>query len=1107
MNKTYLILLSLIMAALTASTAVAKEFADEPLVVKTKPVPPNVLLLMSRSGTMNGQQTSGGGPDTFYAPGYDPDIRFECPKSPNGWSYDILQPDDSKVLVAYMATALGLTGNDDPYKLFGCPDNTANCQAPAGFPFFKYGSGNYYVFGNNIHKGKKIRTYRVENIPVCFDPDANYRTKLWAAEPENLEQNTYAKNGPERVVTGNFLNWYYSDTPSKWANQTVDGGLGYDTSEKLYTVGSPDYNFVLRGDVGILNKASCIIRHPVPAAAAAAESYSYSIGGNSGCFAVVPAAVPPSPLPGNSIGLKKNVGFITERWSVARDVVKKVVRDAENINLAIATFTTTAAADQKNGSPVLRLESDFNYYSGDNSDPTQVALKENVIQDVNDLAITRVSAHRSPTGSAVLAGANLIFKGWSIDSDGNAVFNAARQTGPDELGATTFNVSGQKGGSGRAGAVTEENWCQKNAIVVLTDGLSTSEKNLLNSNNAINSYIPQGVDETDFTALSNSEDVNRMFSGLLFFSCPKCDKNLVRILGRLYDGKNKDQDWLPGVKGKQNIESYIVAFGSEDMLKDQALNMAGYAGGGGKSNFYPANDGNQLSKAFNDIMARVKSDAASLTAVAASTVPDRNINNLENAYAVQATYDTEYWSGELRAFKMTLEGELVDALDSGVKSASSAGITPVWEAGQVMNQQYLLPNSTKYQSGGVKARNVYTYNSKGIRFIDKNITVSNVGNYFNQLSDAMKADINRMGGSSQERYNTMMYLAGDISNEADYPNQSSVKPFRNRGVYADYDEDGKIDRVVSGGMLGDITNSSPVYVKEPARKWDEPGYKDYYEKHKNRTPMIYVGSNRGFLHAFTVEGDTSGRYPAGSELFAYMPSMLADKPLDAIDDNWGFAYLANQQYEHKFMVDLTPTVSDVYMDFYTDIDAADANPEWRTILVGGLRSGGKGLFALDITCPFKTSNGSTCDNESFTERNVLWEFSAEDDNDLGYTFSQPIIAKVNYDLPNASDKERNGNGNGRWAAVVSNGYHSETGRAALFIIFLDGGLDGTWTAGKDYVKIIVGDINDNASNKNGLSEPVAVDLDNDGIVDHIYAGDLKGRMWTFDVRTNILYEE
>lgn len=1112
-----------------------QQFADEPLAVKTKPVPPNVMLLLSRGSTMNGQLASPvGGADVYYAPGYDPDIRYECPKNPVGWSYNLLAADNSKTLVAYMATADGLAGVDSPHRI--TPGNTADRQAPAGVPFFQYGS-DFFVFGNNIHKGKLLRGENINGTPVCFDPDANYRVKLWANEPLNVRTTvgggkvgdiyrTYAGNSNEEVVSGSFLNWYYSDVPSKWADETVNGGLGYTPSEQKYVVANPDYNFTRRGGAGIIDTGnnqwgdagSCALRKPVtdgglnvqryqvaPATVdgrvtlpSVFDSTTYSFTSN-GCYlnTTVKSGLP-SGTPTNSIGMKRGVTYIGERWSVARDVIKKVVRDASNINLALATYTKKWTGPIQDGDRVLRLESDFQYFSGDNEDSTQKANKEKLLRNINTLTATPVDNYRAPAGSAALAAANLMFKGLNLNHFGN----------------NTFNVAGQRGGEGASKSLEhfEKNWCQKNAIVLLTDDTATGEANLLTGDMSNWNTKPSGVDESKYNDLINNHNQSSKKEHLID-TCPQCENNLIKVLGKLYD-----TDWLSeevsgiDVRGKQNIETYIIGFGSTDLLDKDALILAGQAGGGGKDNFYLAKDGNQISKAFNDIMARVKSEAVSLTAVAASTVPDRNISNLDEAYAVQATYDTEYWTGELSAFKMTVDGELVDAKNPNIKSNTSAGITPYWKAGEVMNKQFLLPKSALYQTGGVKARNVYSYNKKGIRFGGIGMDENNANTFFNKLTQKMRDDIDRMAqGEQKGRYDLMMYLLGDISNEEAYPGQTSSKPLRNRGVYMDYDEDGKIDRIISGGMLGDITNSSPVYVKEPARKWKEPGYADYYEKNKDRAAMIYVGTNRGFLHGFTVEGDSSGRYPAGAERFAYMPSMLAnDEPLGDEAGNSGFAYLANQRYEHKFMVDLTPTVSDVYMDFYTDVESGhEADPEWRTILVGGLRSGGRGIFALDVTCPFQTNNtGSTCDDESFNERNVLWEFTAEDDNDLGYTFSQPIIAKVNYDLPNSSATERNGNGNGRWAAIIPNGYHSETGRAALFILFLDGGLDGTWTAGKDYVKILVGDgSEDNVNSKNGLSEPVAVDLDDDGIIDHIYAGDLKGQMWTFDVRTNILYEE
>ena len=102
--------------------------------------------------------------------------------------------------------------------------------------------------------------------------------------------------------------------------------------------------------------------------------------------------------------------------------------------------------------------------------------------------------------------------------------------------------------------------------------------------------------------------------------------------------------------------------------------------------------------------------------------------------------------------------------------------------------------------------------------------------------------------------------------------------------------------------------------------------------------------------------------------------------------------------------------------------------------------------------------------------------------------------------------------NGRWAAIFGNGYNNTgDGTAKLFILFLDGGVDGIWTDGSngtplDYLElptqagsIVNSNCLDPGSNCNGLSSPEAVDLNGDYSVDRVYAGDIKGNLWVFDV--------
>lgn len=309
------------------------------------------------------------------------------------------------------------------------------------------------------------------------------------------------------------------------------------------------------------------------------------------------------------------------------------------------------------------------------------------------------------------------------------------------------------------------------------------------------------------------------------------------------------------------------------------------------------------------------------------------------------------------------------------------------------------------------------------------------------------------------------YLRGDSTNEGD---EDSNYRKRDSQVLS-------AENPLAKGPLGDIINSAPVYVGNPeflypdtlesssspysAFRLDPDGdstSKVVGDKTLYRDPVLYVGSNDGFLHAFDVDPEDVESSSFGKELFAYVPSMVMNR----------LPELASQYYEHDYTVDGSPTVADAFFD-----------SAWHTVLVSGLNSGGQGIYALDITNPAGIS-----DEDKLADA-VLWEFSDADDADLGYTYSKPIITRLNY------------NG-GTWVAIFGNGYNNTvddgvkgSGTAVLYIVDLATGL---------LIKKIDTGKND-LSVTNGLSSPTALDIDGDFNTDYVYAGDLEGNVWKFDV--------
>ena len=270
-------------------------------------------------------------------------------------------------------------------------------------------------------------------------------------------------------------------------------------------------------------------------------------------------------------------------------------------------------------------------------------------------------------------------------------------------------------------------------------------------------------------------------------------------------------------------------------------------------------------------------------------------------------------------------------------------------------------------------------------------------------------------------------------------------------------------------LIGDVVNSGPVFVGAP--NLDIPdtapfptganGYSKYKLAQKNRTGVVYAGSNDGLFHAFRAQ-DTNGQ-PGGEELLAYIPSYLF-----STDPQAGLHYLTQKTYSHMFYNDLTATVADVNI----------SGSAWSTVLLGGQRAGGRGYFALDVTNPgsFSEANAATI---------ALWEFSSSDDPDLGYTYSRPQIGMLN---------------DGTWVAIFGNGYNQTgaDGMAKLFILKLAGpGADKVWDLGTDYIKISTGSAK--PVSPNGLATPALADIDLNGTIDRAYAGDLNGDLWVFDL--------
>ena len=301
------------------------------------------------------------------------------------------------------------------------------------------------------------------------------------------------------------------------------------------------------------------------------------------------------------------------------------------------------------------------------------------------------------------------------------------------------------------------------------------------------------------------------------------------------------------------------------------------------------------------------------------------------------------------------------------------------------------------------------------------------------------------GVTSQSASNFLKYLRGDHTQEV-----QNGGAYRNRSY-----------------RLGDIVNAKVNPVSTPSATYYDntnAGYSSFKRTWASRKTVVYAGANDGMLHAF--DGALSGS-TMGTELFAYVPSFTygdSSTSSDRYFGTYGLVALGNPSFTHHYYVDATPLAFDI--DLSKTTGSGTTTPNWRTVLIGGLGKGGKGYYALDVTDP------SSWTSESAVAGKVMWEFT---DSRMGYSFGAPVVVKT----------AKYG-----WVVLLSSGYNNSDGKGYLFVVNPRNG---------NLLEAI-------ATPSGSTSAPInlapmhayVVDY-TDYTADAVYAGDLQGHVWRFDL--------
>ena len=473
----------------------------------------------------------------------------------------------------------------------------------------------------------------------------------------------------------------------------------------------------------------------------------------------------------------------------------------------------------------------------------------------------------------------------------------------------------------------------------------------------------------------------------------------------------------------------------------------------GRGRFYAIEQGEELERAFRDIIGKINQESAPLPDEIAGGGSTSGYNvSQSNAGIFASIYSPKRgWSGSITATRV-VEPEQYDCPtveDPAAKCIRFPDTTAGWEGKSTADRLDALAS--------VDNRLVLSWSdnlSVGIPFKWTSSTAITYSPAQKMALLGITSGDPTVNPLKTQGQNIVNYIRGDRSLEG----TTEAKPLR-----------------VRFSRQGDVVNSEIWYTGRPSGNY-AMGYSTFVTAQKSRVPAIYVGGNDGMLHGFSATD--------GQELIAYVPRGVVG----------GLKELTDKDYQHRYYVDGSPMTGDVK-------DGA----VWKTLLVGALGAGGKGYFVLNVTNPagFGTAAASElvvmdrtrnkeetslqCNTLSGTAKTVC-----EENEDIGNIVAQPGRNPAN--LQEATQITRLNNG--RWAVVMGNGYNSANERPVLLVQYLDG------DKGLVRIQATTDAKGSGNASDNGLASPAMIDLDGDGKTDVVYAGDNLGNLWKFDLTSN-----
>lgn len=503
----------------------------------------------------------------------------------------------------------------------------------------------------------------------------------------------------------------------------------------------------------------------------------------------------------------------------------------------------------------------------------------------------------------------------------------------------------------------------------------------------------------------------------------------------------------------ENVRTFMIGFG--DTLPQESQDFLQATADAGNGEAFSATDPVSLREAFENIASNIEPDDVSFTAPTVSVNAFNRTRNLNDLFFTVFEPAKEYhWPGNLKKYRISPTGRIMGwgSTDSAVDPAEGFFDTAAqsyWS--DVVDGRTVTLGGAAHELDPPADRNLYT---DAAAFLATGST--------NLLSDTA----NRMLFTTPLNPNIGNLMLGLPAAAVENDRIAMIKWARGYDV-DDVDLDSNFGE--ARFVMGDPLHSRPVSVI-------------YGGSASAPEAVVFAATNDGYLHAFNPSESAATTTNSGSakELWAYIPSELMPRLYDLRHN------MNSSVKRYGLDGNLVAYKKDVDNDGI--VESADGD---EVLLFFGMGRGGSNYYALNVT--------------NKTAPRLLWRKGAADTgmSAMGQTWSTPVVTKIMW-KPDATTAAQEklvvivGGGydtaqdGGTVAATQANYRADSLGNALYMLDAYTGAI--IWSQGKTTAT--------GAFDKmtNAFPGDVRViDLTGDGYADRMYAADMGGRVWRFDI--------